>query len=157
MNDEKEAILAAVRTRIETLRLEAKGMVDDHWKFYLEESDARRDFADKSRLFPRIATTKNGFAIEWYYIRKWFKDKKEKWKKVTRYVSRGRSFRTNLEARAKPWELDVVTDFENRAEMIRREVTFLSVTIESYDRFDRLQEKRAEAALSEGLHYSGPV
>lgn len=144
MSGENEAILAVARERIEELRAEARAMVDEHWVYYTEESRARPSFNDKSRLFPRLGKTKNGFAIEWYHIRKWFKDHDKKWKKVTRYVARGKSFRTNLTPHAQPWELERLKAFEDRAEIIRRQVSLFSDMIEGLDRLERLQETRRE-------------
>ena len=86
MSSEKTLIIDTARTRIEALRLEAKERVEEHWDYYIEESKKRTNFDEKSKLFPRVGKTKNGFAIEWYFIRKWFKNHKGDWKKITRYV-----------------------------------------------------------------------
>lgn len=146
MNDEIEALLAPIRDRIESLREEAQQMVDDHWQFYMDENKKRADFKDKSRLFPRIGSNKNGFAIEWYRIVRWLKDDQKRWKKVTRYIARGRSYRTKLDAYAKPWETERLRAFEDRAEMIRRETTWLTDFIEGGDRLNKLRQSRGEEA-----------
>jgi len=142
---ENTPALEAVRRRIESLKKEAKFMVDDHWQYYLEESRLRTDFDEKSRLFPQLRKTKNGFAIEWHYILQWYKNPQGQWKKITHYIARGHSLRVELNQYAKEWELQRLDAFENRAEIIRDEVKFLSEFIEGYGRLSRLQAARKAA------------
>lgn len=137
MSDEVETILAAVSMRMDTLHEEAGRLVDEHWTYYMDESKKRQDFAEKSMIYPRLRKTKVGFAIEWYRVLKWFKNHKGQWKKKTRYVSRGKTSRVNLNRYAQPWELETVNEFENRAELIRKEVTLLSNLIAAYKRLEK--------------------
>ncbi|MCG7871059.1 MAG: hypothetical protein JAZ11_03025 [Candidatus Thiodiazotropha lotti] len=145
MKPEILAVLEGAQARIEDLRTEAKGMVDEHWGYYLEESKKRTDFSEKSRLFPRVGKTKNAFTIEWYHIKKWYKNLKGEWKKTTRYVARGKGYRVNLTRYSRPWELDKLNEFEVEAELIRREVAILTDLISRYRRLDALVQKRDKA------------
>lgn len=138
MDDEIEPILAHLRERIELLRERAQQMSDERWAYYIAQNKLRSDFDEKSRLYTRIGTTKNAFTIEWIRVTKWFKtEDKKRWKKLTKYVARGKSFRVNLTAYAKPWELETIRAFEEKAEVIRREVKLLTDLIEGYDRLTR--------------------
>lgn len=139
------SVVEAARRRIESLKKEAKSMVDDHWQYYLDENSSRTKFSEQSRLYSRVIDTKNGFAIEWHYIQQWYKNPQGKWKKDTRYLARGRSFRVALNRYARDWELQRLASFEDRAEMIRREVTLLTNLIESYDRLARLRATKKAA------------
>jgi len=136
-SDEVTALLAHVENRIEELHDEARVMVDEHWAYYMAESKKRRDFSEKSRIYPRLRETQGAFAIEWYRILKWFKNNAGMWKKKTRYVARGKGDRVNLKRYAQDWEISVVNEFEDRAKLIRRELTLLTNLIAGYKRLKK--------------------
>ena len=123
--------------RLEELTEDAKALVDKHWEeHYLPEGKRRRDFDDKPMVFPRFKKNRSGApAIEWYWIRKWYKDHKGRWKKDQKYLKRGRGYRVKtVMAHAQPWEVDVIEAFEDEAEVIRQEVEILSRLIQNYNR-----------------------
>jgi hypothetical protein len=125
-----ESLIEQAKARIELLQKQAQYMVDFQWNYYKCENK-KKDFGEKSMLFPRIGKAKNGFRIEWHHIKRWYKNYKGEWKKQTRYVAIGRSFKYNLAKYAQAWELPVIEGFEVKAEKIRREVKTMDELIKT--------------------------
>lgn len=142
-------IQATLKTRLAHLLETAEGMCDHYWD-KLKIDNKTQDFKNKSQLFPRIGRNKNGFRIEWYHIKRWYKNFNGQWKKVTRYIPIGRGYRYSLHRYAKDWKLEALEDFENRAELIRREVEILDNAIKGYEILSKKsKELGCEVEISE--------
>ena len=137
MNQNRETMREAIKKQIARLKEEAELMASAYWDYHKQENKKQKDFKDRSILEVTIKKQRNAFGIEWNRVTAWKKNKDEKWYKEKTYIPRSGKFRASLKKYSKPWEEDELKIFEDRAEMIRKELDTYSKFVAALNRMDK--------------------
>lgn len=120
-----ETEILSMKKRISELAEDAIAIRKEHWNWHLREN-APLAPRSKARLNVWVRERKGGLEISWTYFRFVKTEGSTKSKPYSTHITKGRSnqySRKSLEARGKPWEMDMVMETEARLSQIRAEYT----------------------------------
>lgn len=124
-----EAQLRWIDEARDTLRAEAKDLVDGYWSYHFKSNEGLKT-RDRSTLGVRVRKMKTGdFYIHWYW-NQWYKDEKGGWHPLSRYIRKGKGVaysETTLRRHAKDWELELVMSLERDFAEVRKQARELKL------------------------------
>lgn len=122
-----EEQLLGIEKRVEGIIEEAEAVIDEYWTFRLRENKLRvkaEERRDKSIMGARVRVRKSGsVTIEWFY-NDFVRDSNKKWRVFSNYIRRGKKYRytdSALLKKCKTWEIEVVSETEDRLAVYREE------------------------------------
>lgn len=129
--------------RIEQLADEARGIVNEHWRFHYR-NNALLAPREKARLNVWVRLRGSVLEIYWTHFRFAKEDGAPKANVISSYIPKGKGNKyraRSLAIRAKDWELEETLEFEERMSRIRSEYADIS---KAASLLRRAQKKAAE-------------